>query len=211
MFTISGAGGANATRCVVTEGLLIVAGRLGTQLPRVLGTVALGLALSCASGSGRSGRTQGVVFPEYSAEAAVLFDDVLAPALFGFDPQARTPEKDPKLRGRTQNADFVLPVRVESLSKVGAQNQGAYEITLAPTGRALAGEHTGPVVIQVPMGGPSYAWVDGAGASWAGSRLIIFGKAFRQGEGSVLHFRGEPDTPEVRKAIERDAGLRWLR
>ncbi len=141
----------------------------------------------------------------------MLFDDVLAPALFGFDPQGRTPAKDPKLRGRTQNADFVVPVRVESLSKVGAQNEGAYEVTLAPTGPALAGEHTGPIVIQVPMGGPSYAWVDGAGASFAGSRLIIFGKAFRHGEGSVLHYRGEPDTPEVREAIARDAGLRWLR
>jgi hypothetical protein len=169
------------------------------------------LGVACASGSSSSGRTKGVVFPEYSAEAAVVFDDVLAPALFGFDPQGRVPEKDPKLRTRTQNADFVLPVRVESLSKVGAKDKGAYEITLAPTGPALAGEHTGPVVIRVPLGGPSYAWVDGAGASWAGSRLIVFAKAFREGEGSVIHFRGEPDTPEMRKAVERDAGLRWLR
>jgi hypothetical protein len=146
-------------------------------------------------------------FPEYSGEDALRFDDVLAPALFGFDPQARDPATDPKLRERTRLADYVMPVRVDSISRSG----GGYELSLSPTGPALAGDHAGPIVLLVPLGSPSYAWVQGSGASLAGSRMIVFGKTFRDGESRVVHFRGEPDTPEVRKAIERDAALRLLR
>ena len=100
-----------------------------------------------------------------------------------------------------------MPVRVDSLSRGG----GGYELTLSATGPALAGDHAGPIVLLLPRGGPSYAWVEGAGASFAGSRLIVFGKMFQEGERQILHFRGEPDTPDVRKAIERDAALRLLR
>jgi hypothetical protein len=141
----------------------------------------------------------------------VLFDDVLAPALFGFDPEGRVPERDPKLRDRTRLADYILPARVESISHTGARNGGAYEITLAPTGPPLAGGHSGSVTIVVPSSGPAYAWVDGAGASFAGVRLIVFVKSYQAGEDVAIHFRGEPDTQEIRKAIARDAGLRQLR
>jgi hypothetical protein len=58
---------------------------------------------------------------------------------------------------------------------------------------------------------PSYAWVDGAGAKWVGSRLVIFGRRFREGNLTTLHFRCEPDTAEVRAAVERNAVLRLLR
>jgi hypothetical protein len=146
-------------------------------------------------------------FPEYSGADAIRFDDVLAPALFGFDPQARDPATDPKLRERIRFADYVMPVRVDSISRSG----GAYELSLSPTGPALAGDHAGPIVLLVPLGSPSYAWVQGSGASFAGSRMIVFCKTFRNGESRIVHFRGEPDTPDVRKAIERDAALRLLR
>jgi len=167
--------------------------------------------LACGGSRAGANGSEGAAFPEYSAADAVLFDDMLAPALFGFDPEARTPAKDPKLRDRTRYADYVLPARVESISRVGAEQQGAYEVTLAPTGPALAGDHEGPVMITLPKSGPAYAWLDGAGAKFAGTRLIVFVKAFRNGESSVLHFRGEPDTPDVRQAVERDAGLRNLK
>jgi len=182
-------------------------------LARSLARASVLALLLAACGGSRSGTNgaDGAAFPEYSATDAVLFDDMLAPALFGFDPEARTPAKDPKLRDRTRYADYVLPVRVESVSRVGAEHEGTYELTLAPTGPALAGDHAGPVMITLPKSGPAYAWVEGAGSKFAGSRLIIFVKAFRNGESSVLHFRGEPDTPDVRQAVERDAGLRNLR
>jgi hypothetical protein len=179
-----------------------------TTLPRrQLGTLAfLGLLASACSRAAAGGQ-KAPSFPEYSGADAIQFDDLLAPALFGFDPQARNPAADPKLRERTRLADYVMPVRVDSLSRSG----GGYELTLSATGPALAGDHAGPIVLLVPQGSPSYAWVQGAGPSFAGSRLIVFCKTFQKGESQIVHFRGEPDTPDVRKAIERDAALRLLR
>lgn len=143
----------------------------------------------------------------------MLFDDVLAPALFGFDPEGRNPARDPKLPERTRQADFVVPVRVETVSRIGGiEHKGSYEVTLVPRGPALVGTLDGtPLVLSVPATSPSYSWVDGAGARWVGSRLLLFGRRYRDGGVNALHFRGEPDTAEMRAAVERDAGLRLLR
>ena len=149
----------------------------------------------------------------YSPEAAVLFDDVFAPAIFGFDPEGRHPGKDPKLKERTRQAEFVLVARVETVSRVGGvAHRGAYEVALAPVGAPLVGQAPpGPVVLNVPATSPSYAWLDGAGAKWVGSRLVVFGRHYGDGAAKALHFRCEPDTAEVRNAVEHDAGLRVLR
>jgi hypothetical protein len=177
-------------------------------LPRwTLGAVAFLAFSAVACSRGAEKGAQAPRFPEYSGADALRFDDVLAPALFGFDLQARDPATDPKLRERTRLADYVLPVRVDSLSRSG----GGYELSLSATGPPLVGEHTGPVVLMVPRGSPAYPWLEGAGPRFAGSRMIVFCKTFRHGESQVVHFRGEPDTAEVRKAIGRDAALRLLR
>lgn len=177
-----------------------------TTLRRLtLGLALLGLAAAC--GRSRGTDAKGPTFPPYSGADALTFDDVLAPALFGFDLEARDPSLDPKLRDRSRRADYVMPARVDSLSRSGS----SYELTLSATGPALAGDHAGPIVLIVPSGSPSYAWVEGAGASFAGARLIVFAKKFQDGDQQVVHFRAEPDRPEIRKAIERDAALRLLR
>jgi hypothetical protein len=149
----------------------------------------------------------------YTPEAAVLFDDVIAPAVFGFDPEGRNPARDPKLRDRTRLAEFVVPARVETVSRSGGvEHKGAYEVTLVAVGTPLVGAAVeGPFVLNVPSTSPSYSWVDGAGARWVGSRLLLFGRHYHDGGAVALHFRCEPDTPEVRATVQRDAGLRLLR
>ncbi len=149
----------------------------------------------------------------YSPEAAVLFDDVFAPAVFGFDPEGRHPEKDPKLRERTRRAEFVLVARVETVSRVGGvAHRGAYEVTLAPVGAPLVGKAPpDALTLRVPVTSPSYAWLDGAGTKWVGSSVVVFGRHYEGEAGPALHFRCEPDTSEVRNAVEHDAGLRLLR
>ena len=149
----------------------------------------------------------------YTPEAAVLFDDVLAPAVFGFDPEGRNPARDPKLRERVLHAEFIVPARVETVSRVGGvAHTGAYEITLAPSGPPLVGAlGDTPLVLNVPVTNPSYSWVDGAGARWVGARVVLFARHYRNGGTAELHFRCEPDIPEVRASVERDAGLRLLR
>jgi hypothetical protein len=176
-----------------------------------LAVAALG-AVSC--GPSRDGSSVPVSsLPAYSPEAAVLFDDVLAPAVFGFDPEGRDPARDPKLRDRTRLAEFVAVARVETVSRVGGvAHRGAYELTLVPLGAPLAGDAPdAPIVLNVPATNPSYSWVDGAGAAWVGSQLIVFVRRYQDGRDAALHFRCEPDTPDVRAAVNRDAGLRLLR
>jgi hypothetical protein len=156
-----------------------------------------------------------VIAPEYQPEYAVVFDDVLAPQLFGFDPQGRDPIQDPKLRERTLRADLILPARVETISRVGGvENRGAYEVVLAAAGPPLFGKApNAPLVVNVGVGGATYPWIDGAGASWVGTRLILFAKRFRTGkhnEPDVIHYRGEPDTRAMREAIHRHLVARVL-
>jgi hypothetical protein len=151
--------------------------------------------------------------PVYSPEAARLFDDTFAPLLFGFDAEARDLARDAKLRERTRLASFVLPARVETVSRVGGvEHRGAYEIALAPLGPPLVGSHPGgKIQVTVPASNPSYVWLEGAGAGWVGTRVIAFGRYY-QGQGErELHFRCEADTPELRALVERDAALRLLR
>ena len=180
------------------------------RLPVVL-ALALGGAGGCGGRDAASAADESL--PPYTPEAAVLFDDVLAPAVFGFDPEGRTPARDPKLKERTRQADFVVPGRVETVSRVGGlEHKGAYEVTLAVNGPALVGQpRNAPLVLNVPATSPSYSWVDGAGAHWVGSHVLLFARYYRDGAAVVLHFRGEPDTPEVRAMVQRDAGLRSLR
>lgn len=169
-------------------------------------------AVGCGGGSSEAASPTASL-PAYTPEAAVLFDDVLAPAVFGFDPEGRNPARDPKLRERTRQAEFIVPARVETVSRVGGvEHKGAYEITLAASGPPLVGETKGaPLVLNVPATSPSYSWVDGAGARWVGSRVLLFARRYNDGGAVSLHFRCEPDTPEVRANVERDAGLRLLR
>jgi len=173
--------------------------------------VAFFLALGCG-GRGKPSKAPDPLLPEYSPEAASIFDDVFAPSVFGFDPEGRLLAKDPKVRERIRTSDFVLAARVETISRVGGvEHTGAYELTLAPSGPALLGEFDGkPIVVTVGATSPSYLWIDGAGASWVGTRLLVFARRYRTPEGTALHFRCEPDNAEVRGIIARDAGLRYI-
>ena len=96
----------------------------------------------------------------------------------------------------------------------GVENKGAYELVIRATGPALFGTTPSePLVVNIGAGSPSYAWVEGAGARWVGTRLILFLKRFKGGKadkGDVIHYRGEPDTAEMRAAVNRHLATRVL-
>jgi hypothetical protein len=180
---------------------------------RTIATALLALgAFGCAGSSQQSNSPDASLAP-YTPESAVLFDDVFAPAVFGFDTEGTNPAKDLKLKERTRVAEFVLVARVETVSRGGGiEHHSAYEVTLAPLGAPLVGEAVGgPLVLGIPSTNPSYKWLDGAGAKWVGSHLVVFGRRYQDQAGTALHFHCEPDTPEVRAAVAHDAGLRMLR
>jgi hypothetical protein len=182
------------------------------RLLRALTPLVMAGLVGCSSGKGEADAPDPSL-PLYSPEEARLFDDVVAPAAFGFDPEARNPAQDPKLKERTRRAEFVVVARVETVSRVGGvAHKGAYEITVRPLGVPLVGEPLeGPIDLVIPSTTPSYAWVEGAGTQWVGSQMVVFGRHFREGNRTTLHFRGERDSLELRTMIQRDAGLRLLK
>jgi hypothetical protein len=173
------------------------------------------LLVAVAAGCGGGQTKQVVIAPLYQPEYAVVFDDLLVPALFGFDPEGRDPTLDPKLRERVLRSDLILPARVETISRVGGvENKGAYEIVLSATGQPLFGNAPGaPLVLHVGASSRTYPWIEGAGARWVGTRVILFLKRFRTGkrnEPDVIRYRGEPDTQKMREAVHRHLAVRVL-
>ena len=174
-----------------------------------IGFLLLVFLASCGGG----GKRRILIAPEYQPEYAVVFDDLLAPELFGFDPEGRDPAQDPKLRERALRADLVMLAKVETVSRVGGvENKGAYELVLRAAGPAFFGRAPEePLFLNIGPSNPTYPWVDGAGARWVGTRVILFAKRFKGAKGDVIHYRGEADTPGMRAALNRHLSLRVLR
>jgi hypothetical protein len=175
----------------------------------------IGFLLLCVVAGCGGDKKRIVIYPEYKAQHAVIFDDLLAPELFGFDPEGGDPAADPKLQERSLRSDLILPVKVETVSRVGGvEHKGSYELVLAATGPPLYGEAPdAPLILNVGATSPTYPWVEGAGPRWVGTRLILFAKRFRGAQrekGDVIHYRGEPDNVAMRTAIHRQLTKRVL-
>jgi len=166
------------------------------------------LTTACGPSRGADGPPPSSL-PDYTPEEAALFDDVLAPKVFDVDVDDALPSKDRKLGERTRNADFVVIARVSTLTRDGAEERGPYRMTLEPLGQAFNGAPpSGPFDILVPAGSPSYALLHANRHAWVGRRLVLFGRRYNLSGEAVLHWRGEPDTPEMLSAIKEHALLR---
>jgi hypothetical protein len=178
----------------------------------VLTAAACGLALAgapgCAGGSGSAdSATSGL--PDYTPEEAAVFDDVLTPAIFGVSVEEKAGSRDRKLAERLRDAEFVVAMRVSTLAYEGALDRGAYRVTLVPVPPLFSGSRPdGDVEIVVKTDNPTFQLLHQNRHTWVGSRLILFGRRYHRAGKAELHWRGEPDTPEVRAAIESQALLR---
>jgi hypothetical protein len=185
---------------------ILCSGRFCAGLGILIGT--LSLATACASGqSSADAATLGL--PDYTPEEAALFDDVLTPRVFGVDVDEQAASRDRKLAERTRAADFVVAARVATLAYEGAEARGAYRITLEPLPPLFAGTRPPDrVEIVVRTDNPTFALLHANRRRWVGSRLVLFGRRYKVSGEVALHWRGEPDTPQVRAAIQEQALLR---
>jgi hypothetical protein len=134
---------------------------------------------------------------------------VIAPPLFGVDVDDVLPTRDRKLAERTRFADFVVAARVSTLSRDGAEKMGSYIVTLEPVSPPLAGRlPPGNIDIRVPAGSPSYSLLHANRHGWVGTRLVLFGRRYNLSGAATLHWRAEPDSPEMREAVAQQALLR---
>lgn len=143
----------------------------------------------------------------YAKKDAQLFDDLFRPELFGVEHTVEPPERDPRLTERTLAADSVSQAKVITVTRGGVQSGTSYTIVLRPEPKPLSGRRLPETVTLVVFrSSPTFAWLEAAGQSWVGTRLVLFARSFIDG----LHYHATTDTEAVRKMIEHAAVMNSL-
>lgn len=170
--------------------------------------VAVALAAAGCSGSGPATVAAPTTenLPPYGPGAAALFDDTFSPDFFGLE-RPEAPDSDPKLRTRVQTADTILPARISTVTRDSAGGRSSFTLVLTATGAALRGSSSSePLTLTVGPESPSFPWIESIGTDLVGVPLILLAKRYNDAGKALLHWHAEPDTPILRRAIER-AGL----
>jgi hypothetical protein len=170
--------------------------------------VALGLslltALSC--GAPQEPANPALGLPAYSPEEARLFDDVITPELFNYGLSPRQAESDPLMDDRAAMADTATIMKVTTLSREGSGT--AYSVSLRPVATISGPAERQPVTLSVSAASPSFLLLEGLGARWVGTELVLLARRYRHGEEAVIHFRAEPNRPAVVGVIARARGAK---
>jgi len=142
--------------------------------------------------------------PAYGAEDAALLDDAFSGHLFETAFVPGTAGDDPRFEDRVRAAHRISLVKVATISREGSVGTNRrYEVTLR-TLAGLAGP-TPPAQVSLTISGkdPSFHWLDRVGGAWVGRELLLMTRDYRSAAGErVMHFHGEPNTPELQARIQ---------
>jgi len=167
-----------------------------SALPAIVAAL---LAVACAAPAAATGTSH---LPTYGAEDASLLDDGFSGHLFetAFVPGAAG--DDLHFKDRVRAAQSIWLVKVATVSRVGSLgNNRRYELTFR-TLDGLAGAPPPPQVsLSISGKDPSFHWLDRVGGAWVGRELLLMVRDYRVGERLVMHFHGEPNSPELRARI----------
>ena len=182
----------NFARRSLTRGVVLVRVIFGLSMP------------ACGGNGGYRARAVAERYPPFNPEEAAIFDDTLAPALFS-DGTRTGLEADPKLVERTQRADAVLAAQVATVSRDAPESgKPTFYLVVVPREDPLVGEEASDqLTLPVGAASPSFPLLELGGMNPVGMRLILFFKRYNEGGFVSVHWHAEPDTPEVRRAIER--------
>jgi len=140
--------------------------------------------------------------PEYGAEDASLLDDGFSGHLFETAFVPGVAGSDPHFEDRVRAAQSIWAVKVATVSRAGSMGTSRrYELTLRPL-EHLAGDPP-PAHVSLTISGkdPSFHWLDRVGGAWVGREILLMVRDYRVGERTVMHFHGEPNTPDLRARI----------
>lgn len=147
-------------------------------------------------------------FPPYAGGDTLLFDDTFAPEVFGM---ALGTTGDNQLQARAQAADSIERVRVATISSEGDSATPRYSLVLVPIAPPLAGPGNGDgVSVEVIANSPSYPLVRSADRDLVGKTFILLSKRYNDSGHIALHWRGVPDTDNVRATVQRARALHDL-
>ena len=139
--------------------------------------------------------------PDYGAEDANLLDDGFSGHLFETSFVPGRAGKDANFEDRVRRAEGIWLVKVDTVSREGGAKSQRYSLVLRPVA-ALMGElpHE-PISLTLSAKNPSFGWLDRMGGAWVGKELLLFARRYREADDAVLHFHGEPNSPELREEI----------
>ncbi len=133
--------------------------------------------------------------PPYTPEEASIFDDVLAPTVFGLPPETAL-EDDPKLPVRIRAADSVVVVRIATVSQELSDDTREYTLGLVPEGSPLLGRVPDPhLELDIETDNPSLGSVQAHGDRLVGTRFVLFLRHFVQAGEPRVHWYGDGDVP----------------
>ena len=78
-----------------------------------------------------------------------------------------------------------------------------YELSFRTLGSLLGPPPPGPVSLYVSGKDRAFHWLDRVGGRWVGTEVLLMIRHFGAEDRVVLHFHGEPNTPELRARINR--------
>jgi hypothetical protein len=158
--------------------------------------------------------------PSYDAEDASLLDDSFSGHLFETAFVPGVAGDDPHFDERVARAECIWLVKVATVSREGSLNENRrYSLAFRPL-ETLAGPlPTEPVSLTVSAKDPAFHWLDRVGGAWVGKEVWLMTRNYREAptEGTqqpenggaggpseiVMHFHGEPNSPELRARMSR--------
>lgn len=142
--------------------------------------------------------------PTYDQEAARIFDDSIAPEVFGLQVERANPARDSVLRERSQSADHVARVKLRTILEERFDDSLRYRIIVQPLGEPILGAAL-PEELELTVGraSPSLSMLRSMSVEAVGAKFILLLKRYQINGEPVFHFRGEPDQGNVLAAIQR--------
>jgi hypothetical protein len=141
-------------------------------------------------------------FPRYGAEAANLLDDSLSGHLFETAFVPGNAGDDSHFDDRVRAAESIWLVKVATVSREGSLGDNRRYNLVFRELETLAGPRPSSAISLTVSGkDPSFHWLDRVGGAWVGHEVSLLVRNYRAGDQVVMHFHGEPSSPELRARI----------
>lgn len=147
-----------------------------------------GALLLCACGGGADSPNRPL--PPYEGRSVDLFDDAIDPRAVGLNlDDTRTPQTDPIVRERTQVADAVVRVKVQTVTSKKEADDVQFQLGLQVIEK-LGGEHELPESfhVRIDKSSPSLGILKSLDARIGGKTFVAFVREFKGQDGEPRYY-----------------------
>lgn len=138
-------------------------------------------------------------YPSYTPVEASIFDDSISESVISGQPWV----PDAKFEDRVRRSDSVTPARILTVTEQPrVQGLPLFVVELQPFGHTLAGRRdTERVRLELAPDNPAYRLFRWQRGNLLGKDVVLFYRKYSQDDAVTVHFRAEPNTPQVHYAV----------